>query len=309
MEYLPHPVRTIFISAAGYERSAQTKAAIEKNIQLSDPKLARQRSTMARWVQTAEMSGATDEQIADMQGRIRVFEMIAEPVLHSDECSIFDVSALLPKLPKNDISAFSLRNLVLPGDETIYVHFGRQEALIVDHDQDLYFEGAYVTQVDDEFGDDEVSTFRIALVFSDPEFGALAFDRPIGQTLKRNTDFVRFEIKHTNSVQQGFARMAQNGLSEESQILTAPLKVYRAAYDLLVRSMIYLGQEGCDLEMGYFDGAPERQLRNALNGDENAEQYLLENGFPAVQFAGRSIGPVPDLAEPDWGSEPVSFRI
>lgn len=309
MDYLPHPVRTMFISAAGYERSAQTNAAIEKNIQLSDPKLACQRDALARWVQTAEQSGATDEQIADMQGRIRVFEMIAEPVLHSDECSIFDVSALLPKLPKNDISAFSLRDLVLPGDETIYIHLGRQEALIVDHEQDLYFEGAYVTQVDEEIGEDEVSTFRIALVLSDPEFGALAFDRPMGQTLKRNSDFVRFDIKHTNSVQQGFASLAQNGLAEESQVLTAPLKFYRAAYDLLVRSMIYLGQEERDLELGYFDGAPERQLRNALNGNENAEQYLLENGFPAVQFVGRNIGPVPDLSEPYWDSEPVGFRI
>lgn len=309
MDYLPHPARTIFISAAGCERSAQINAVVEKNIQLTDPKLACQRVAMARWWEIAEQSGATDEQIADMQGRTRVFEMIAEPVLHSEECSIFDVSPLLPKLPKNDISAFSLRNLVLPGDETIYIHLGRKEALIVDHDQDLYFEGAYVTQVDDEIGEDEVSTFRIALVFSDPEFGALAFDRPIGKTLKRNTDFVRFEIKHTNSVQQSFASMAQNGLSEESQILTAPLKVYRAAYDLLVRSMIYLGQEGRDLELGYFDGAPERQLRNALNGDENADQYLLENGFPAVQFVGRNIGPVPDLVEPDWDTVSVGFRI
>jgi hypothetical protein len=73
--------------------------------------------------------------------------------------------------------------------------------------------------------------------------------------------------------------------------------------------MIYLGQEERDLELGYFDGAPERQLRNALNGNENAEQYLLENGFPAVQFVGRNIGPVPDLSEPYWVSEPVGFRI
>ncbi len=309
MDYLPHPIRTTFISAAGYERSTQTKVAIKKNIQLTGPKLALQRNTLARWVQTAEMSGATDEQIADMQGRIRVLERIAIPVLHSDECSIFDVSALLPKLPKNDISAFSLRDLVLPGDETIYIHLGRQEALIVDDEQDLYFEGAYVTQVDDEIGDYEVSTFRVALVFSDPEFGTLAFDRPIGHTLKRNSDFVRFEIKHINSVRQGFASLAQNGLAEESQVLTAPCNVYRAAYDLLVRSMIYLGHEGRDLEPGYFAGAPERQLQKALNGDENAERYLLENGFPAVQFVGRNIGPVPDLTEPDWGSEPVGFRI
>ncbi|MEI3923468.1 hypothetical protein V6R98_14460 [Agrobacterium sp. CCNWLW71] len=309
MDYLPHPARTIFISAAGYERSAQTKAAIEKNIRLSDPKLARQRSTMARWVQTAEMSGATEDQIADMEGRIKVLEMIAVRVLHSDECSIFDVSALLPKLPKNDISDFSLRHLVLPGDETIYIHFGRQEALVVDRAQDLYFEGAYITQVDDEIGDDEVSTFQIALVFSDPEFGALAFDRPVGQTLKRNLDFVRFEIKHTNSVQQSFASMAQNGLVEESQILTAPLIVYRAAYDLLVRSMIYLGVEGRDLELGFFEGAPDKQVQKAFKCDENAEQHLLENGFPAVQFVGRNVELVPDLSEPDWGAEPVGFRI
>ncbi len=178
--------------------------------------------------------------------------MIAEPVLRAEECSIFDVSALIPKLPEIDVSAFNLGGLLLPGDETIYVHFGRHEALVVDQAQDLYFGGAYVTQVDCEIGDDEVSTFRIALVFSDPEFGALAFDRPIGQTPKRNTDFVRFEIKHTNSIQQGLASMAQNGLLEESQILSAPLNVYRAAYDLLVRSMIYLGVEGPDLEPGFF---------------------------------------------------------
>ena len=309
MDYLPHPVRTIFISAAGYERSAQTKATIERNNQLSDPKLARQRSTMARWVQNAEMSGATDEQIADMRGRIRALEMIAVPVLYSDECSIFDVSALLPKLPKNDICNFCLRDLVLPGDETIYIHFGRVEALVVDQGHDLYFEGAYVTHVNNEISEDEVSTFRVALVFSDPEFGTLAFDRPIGQTLKRNSDFVRFEIKHTKSVRQGFASLAQNGLAEESQVLTAPLRVYRAAYDLLIRSMIYLGQDGRDVEPGYFDGAPERQLRKALNRDENSEHYLLESGFPAVQFVGRNIRPVPDLCEPHWGAEPVGFRI
>ncbi len=192
----------MFISAVVHERTTQTNATVEKSIQLSNPKLSRQRGTIARWMQAAKMSGTTNEQIADRQGRIRVFEMIAEPVLHTDECSMFDVSALIPKLPKNDISVFSLRNLVLPGNETIYIHFGRQKALIVDHDEDLYFEGAYITQVDDEIGDDEVNTFRIALVFSDPEFGALAFDRPIGQTLKRNSDFVRFEIKHTNSVRQ-----------------------------------------------------------------------------------------------------------
>ncbi|AWI58526.1 hypothetical protein AB395_00002881 [Sinorhizobium fredii CCBAU 45436] len=110
-------------------------------------------------------------------------------------------------------------------------------------------------------------------------------------------------------MQRGFASLAQNGLTEESQILTAPLKVYRAAYDLVVRSMIYLGLEGRDLELGFFSGAPDKQVRKASKGDENAERYLLENGFPAVQFVGRNIGPVPDLSEPDWGSESVGFRI
>ncbi|CVI64197.1 MULTISPECIES: hypothetical protein [Agrobacterium] len=309
MDYLPHPARTLFISGTEYERSAQAKAVIEKNMAITDPRLDRQRGAIARWIDAFEQSGATDEQIADIQGRIRVLEMIAVRVLHSDECSIFDVSALLPKLPKNDISDFSLRNLVLPGDETIYIQFGRQEALTVDREQDLYFEGAYVTQVDDETRDDEVSTFQIAFVFSDPKFGALAFDRPVGQTLKRNSEFVRFEIKPTNSVQQSFASMAQNGLVEESQILTAPLNVYRAAYDLLVRSMIYLGVEGRDLELGFFEGAPDDQVQKAFNGDENAEQFLLESGFPAVQFVGRNVGLVPHLSEPDWGAEPVGFRI
>ncbi len=73
--------------------------------------------------------------------------------------------------------------------------------------------------------------------------------------------------------------------------------------------MIYLGHEGRDVELGYFDGAPERQLWKALNGDENAEHYLLKSGLPAVQFVGRNIGPAPDLSEPDWGAEPVGFRI
>lgn len=309
MDYLPHPARTMFITAAAYERSAQAKAAIEKNIAITDPGLDRQREAIGQWVDSFEQSGATDDQIVDMEARVRVLRMIAEPVLHGEQCSIFDVSALIPKLPKNDISDFSLRNLALPGDETIYIHFGRQDALFVDRAQDLYFEGVYVTQVDDEIGDDEVSTFQIALVFSDPEFGALAFDRPVGQTLKRNSDFVRFEIKHTNSIQQSFASMAQNGLVEESQILTAPLNVYRGAYDLLVRSMIYLGVEGQDVELGFFEGAPDDQVQKAFKGDENAEQYLLENGFPAVQFVGRTVGLVPDLSEPDWGAEPVGFRI
>ncbi|MFB4373255.1 hypothetical protein RAC92_06690 [Agrobacterium sp. CR_3] len=309
MDYLPHPARTLFIEATQYERSAQAKAAIEMNIAVTDPSLDRQRRVIARWVDASEQSGATDEQVADMEARAKIFEKIAESVLKSDECSIFDVSALIPKLPKNDVSAFNLRNLVLPGDETVYIHLGRQEALVVDQTQDLYFEGAYVTQVDDENGDDEGSTFQIALVFSDPEFGALAFDRAIGRTLKRNSDFVRFEIKHTDSVQQSFASMAQNGLVEESQILTAPLNVYRVAYDLVVRSMIYLGLEGRDLELGFFTGAPDKQVRRALKGDENAERYLLENGFPAVQFVGRNIGPIQDLSEPEWGSEPVGFRI
>ncbi|MCQ1856038.1 hypothetical protein [Neorhizobium galegae] len=309
MDYLPHPARTQFIPAAGLERSTQAKAAIEKNIAVTDPRLNRQREVIAKWMAASEQSGATEDQVADMKARAKILEKIAEPVLHSDECSIFDVSALIPKLAKNDVSAFSLRNLVLPGDKTIYIHLGRQAALVVDQNEDLYFEGAYITQVDNEIGDNEVSTFRIALVFSDPEFGVLAFDRPIGQTLKRNTDFVRFEIKHTNSVQKSFASMAQNGLTEESQILTAPLNVYRMAYDLVVRSMIYLGLEGRDLELGFFTGAPDKQVRKALKGDENARRYLFENGFPAVQFVGRNIGPVSDLSEPAWRSEPLGFRI
>lgn len=103
--------------------------------------------------------------------------------------------------------------------------------------------------------------------------------------------------------------MAQNGLLEESQILSAPLNVYRAAYDLLVRSMIYLGVEGRDSEIGFFVGAPDKQLREALNGNESSEQFLLENGFPAVQFVGRNTGPVPDISEPDWDGETVGFRI
>lgn len=309
MDYLPHPALTLFISATGCERSAQSKAAIERNIAISDPRLDRHRGAVAKWVDAFEQSGADRDQVADMKARAKIFEKLAKPVLRGDECSIFDVSALTPKLPKNDVSGFTLRNLVLPGDETIYIHLGRQAALVVDQNQDLYFEGAYVTQVDDEIGDNEVSTFRIMLVFSDPEFGELAFDRPIGHTLKRNTDFVRFEIKPTNSVQQGFASMAQNGLTEESQILTAPLKVYRMAYDLVVRSMIYLVLEERDLGLGFFTGAPDEQVRKALKGDENAERYLFENGFPAVHFVGQNIGPVPDLTEPDWGSEQVGFRI
>jgi hypothetical protein len=309
MEYLPHPARTIFFAAAEHERAQQSASEVEKASNISCARSRIHQKAVSHWVNSLELSGFSDDQIRDMNARAKVLKMIAEPVLNNEECSIFDVSALIPSLPENDISTFSLRNLVLPGDETIYVHFGRQNALLVDETQDLYFEGAYVKQVDHETGDEEVSSFQIALVFSDPEFGTLAFDRSIGQTLKRNTDFVRFEIKHTNSVQQGFSSIAQNGLMEESQILTAPLNVYRAAYDLLVRSIIYLGLEGRDLEMGFFEAAPDKQLGKALDGDENAEQYLLENGFPVVQFVGRNTGPVPDLLEPDWGCEPVGFQL
>jgi len=309
MDYLPHPARAMFISGAGFERSDQTRTAIKESIAVTDPKSSRHRAAITGWIENSERAGATDYQIADMQARANVLQGIAEAALYGGEPSIFDVSALIPKLPKNDISTFRLRNLVLPGDETIYIHFGRQEALIIDASQDLYFEGAYVTQLDEEIDADEVSTFRIALVFSDPGFGQQAFDRPIGQTLKRNSDFVRFEIKHTDSVRQSFASLAQNGLVNESQILMAPFDVYRAAYDLLVRSMIYLGQEGHDLEQGFFDGAPDRQVQMALKGDEDAQEYLLENGYPVVQFAGRQAGLINDLPEPEWGAEFVGLRI
>ncbi|MCJ7997176.1 hypothetical protein JXZ79_21395 [Rhizobium cremeum] len=307
LDYLPHPARVGFLAAAECERSDQLDARIETRLQQSQGTSGREQSVVRSWMAAGERAGVTEYEMSQLGERVISFQNLADDVLNADESSIFDVSSLVSKLPLNDISQFNLADLVLPGDETIYIHFGRQEAFVLDGTDDLYLEGAYVTQIDHGDGGDEKSSFRAILVYSDPNFDAEAFERPLGRTLKRNTDYVRFDILHTDDVGKGFSSLAQNGDRQESQVMAAGFQTYRYAYDRLVRCMIYLGTPDRDLEAGFFAGAPVSMQRKALKGDPDALYDLLSEGFPAVQFVGRNIKQIAKLEQPDWGSQTFGF--
>lgn len=307
LDYLPHPARVGFLATAECERSDQLDARIETRLQQSQGTSRKEQSVVRSWMAAEERAGVTEYEMNQLSERAISFQSLADDVLNADEGSVFDVSALVSKLPLNDISQFNLADLVLPGGETIYIHFGRQESLVVDGAHDLYLEGAYVTQIDHGGGEDEKSSFRAILVYSDHNFDAEVFDRPLGHTLKRNTDYVRFDIFHTDDVGKGFSSLAQNGDRRESQVMAAGIQTYRSAYDLLVRSMIYLGTPDRDLEAGFFAGAPATMKRKALKGDPDALYYLLSDGFPLVQFVGRNIKPIAKLDQPDWGSQTFGF--
>lgn len=89
--------------------------------------------------------------------------------------------------------------------------------------------------------------------------------------------------------------------------MTAGFQTYRSAYDLLVRSMIYLGTPDRDVEAGFFTGAQTTMQRDALKGDPEALYDLLSEGFPVVQFVGRNIKPIAKLDQPDWASQTFGF--
>jgi len=111
-------------------------------------------------------------------------EKITEPF-----CScIYDVSALLPKLPDQDISSFSLVDVVTPHG-IAYYDFGRQDRFRLTGHDNIYIEGAYVTQSEN---DDEMSEFVLVLVCNDPDYGA---DRPIVDGIRRNADGIWLPIK------------------------------------------------------------------------------------------------------------------
>jgi hypothetical protein len=307
MAYLSHPARIDYLSTTKFHREAEVESRIDEANSSSAFKSQKETSAIRHWITTLERAGETMEHIEVLNAQTIAYENLAREVVYGDEASIFDVSALIPKLPATDISQFSLANLVLPYGDVIYIHFGRQDDLVISVEEDLYLEGAYVRQLDVVVQHDEKSAFAITAVFSDPEFGDVLFDRAFPKTLARNIKSIGFAISHTATVEQGFRTLRHGGL--ESAVLPATLDVCAAAFNKAVASMIYLGTEQCDMEHGYFDGADKAQVALALSGNEYAAEELRFDGYSPVQFVGRKLAPIFELKEPNWGEEEISFKI
>jgi hypothetical protein len=258
------------------------------------------------WAKRVEMSGLTDDQLMMYEMRNRALRPLAENVLMGEqEPLIYDVSDLLDKLPDHDIGQYTLGQLTLPADN-IYIDFGSEARFKIDAESGLFFEGAYVSQT--EVPENDEGYFSVRLVCGDVDLEE-AWERPLGQTLERTSNTIRAEFDGTKTLAHAFSTdFTFQHFNADAAVRSNPAAI-ALALDAVVRSMIYLGTYGLDLEVGCHDGADEDDLEEFLDGDDAAADSLTSAGFPLVNFVGRNLRKIDYLEEPDFDRDHTTFKI
>ncbi|MFS2150424.1 hypothetical protein [Rhizobium sp. Rhizsp42] len=149
--------------------------------------------------------------------------------------AIFDVSALLPKLPDHSVADYDLGPTAeLPGGTNIFLHFGRQQKLMVMEEIGLHFEGAYVEQRGDK-GD---MSFGIHLVCNWPS---------------EQSNSVRVWFHPGQTVKGNVEKCADLQSYWTDPVLVENNKAVNAALNSTIKSLLYLGSPEPDIQLGRSD--------------------------------------------------------
>ncbi|TAX09572.1 hypothetical protein ELI07_08710 [Rhizobium leguminosarum] len=307
MSHTPHPVRMKFLDLVSEVRRGELDNQTRDRIKaIPGWKSHKEMTAIKTWAERVEMSGLTDDQLMMYEMRNRALRRLAGNVLTGEqEPLIYDVSALLDKLPDHDISQYSLGQLTLPADN-MYIDFGSEVLFKIDAESGLFFEGAYVSQTD--IPGNDASYFSVRLVCGDVDLEE-AWERPLGQTLERTSNMILAEFDGTKTVAHAFSTdFTFQHFNADAAVRSKP-GVIVSTLDAVARSMIYLGTNGLDLEVGCHDGASKDDLEAFLGGDETAAGSLTSAGFPPVNFVGRNLGKIDQLEEPDFDRDHTTFKI
>ncbi len=295
MANLIHPARAAFLQTAIRIREEENTVRSSHRANIVAANTFREQAAIQKWIKSTERGGRSRQEFDELCAKAGLTAELGKSVLTSDDCAIFDVSCLLPRIADDDISSFCLDGLVLPGNSVIFLHFGRQDDLLLDDSGLSYLEGAYVMQVSREMDDDAAQAVRVLLVKSDPDFDDRMATRATAETLRRNTEFVTLQIEHGQLIRDA-DDACWDVFSEENGA------VFSKAFHHAVRAAIYVSQPGADLQYGYQKDAPIGAVGQAMNGVAMARTYLADEGFPEMLFAGRSPLPIARLEEPDCGA-------
>jgi hypothetical protein len=307
MGYLTHPSRMDYLSTVEFDRTDTAERYMAVAVNDTGSNSASEFQARRHWAEAKERGGETQAWLDILRIKARVFERLAEEIANANEPSVFDVSSLIPKFPDQSVMDFHLGDILLPGGDTIYVHFGQHDDLLIDRDKNLFFEGAYIRYVDAPEHDPEKSLIKISIVCNDPDFDDVLFDRPIGETLVRNVEGIGFDIDTTSTI--AAAAKTLRAISPDAGALPAAYKTCLRAFELTIKSMLYLGERDIDIVPGYFEGADQDLAAEALDGDFDAVSELHYDGYPLVQFVGRRIAPIARLIEPELTTAATSWGI
>jgi len=300
MKHDPHPVR--FLDLPGILENRPEKIGYEAAVShrgLSGRRLRKENDVALTWADNRDLENMSAEQQQFYMLRVeKLKELVGSVFVSGDVPNVYDVSALVGKLPDQDISGWNLSDLVIPGGNGFsYFDFGYQEALVVDQDKNLYFEGAYVEMTE---SDDERSRFDFYLVLNDPDFDRSGFNRTTAATLGRMANYVHMRIWEGNTIEGAYQFFPYwNTSANANDELRGDWKAATAAINTVIKAATYIASEFIgDIEFGYSKDAPRPLVVAASGGDLDAVEKLTKQGFPMIKHVGRNIGPIAELEEP-----------
>ena len=300
MKHDPHPVR--LLDLPGILENRPEKIGYEAAVShrgLSGRRSRKENDVALTWADNRDLENISVEQQQFYMLRVEKLKELVESVFVSgDVPNVYDVSALIGKLPDQDISDWNLSDLVIPGGGGFsYFDFGHQEALVIDKEKNLYFEGAYVEMTE---SDDERSRFDFYLVLNDPDFDRSEFNRTTAATLARMANYVHMRVWEENTIEGAYQFFPYwNTSANANDELRPDWKAAKAAINTVIKAATYIASEfGGDIEFGYSKNAPRPLVVAASKGDLNAVEKLTKQGFPMIKHVGRNIGPIAELEEP-----------
>lgn len=300
MKHDPHPVR--FLDLPGILENRPEKIGYEAAVShrgLSGRHSRKENDVALTWADNRDLENMSAEQQQFYMLRIeKLKELVGSVFVSGDVPNVYDVSALVGKLPDQDISGWNLLDLVIPGgDGFSYFDFGHQEALVINKDENLYFEGAYVEMTE---SDDERSRFDFYLVLNDPDFDRDGLERTTAATLARMANYVHMRIWEENTIEGAYQFFPYfNTSANANEELRGDWKAATAAINTVVKAATYLASEFVgDIEFGYSKDAPKPLVVAASGGNLAAVEKLAEQGFPMIKHVGRNIGPIAELEQP-----------
>ena len=300
MKHDPHPVR--FLDLPGILENRPEKIGYEAAVShrgLSGRRLRKENDVALTWADNHDLENMSAEQQQFYMLRIeRLKELIGSVFVSGDVPTVYDVSALVGKLPDQDISGWNLSDLVIPGGGGFsYFHLGHQEALVIDQHENLYFEGAYVEMTE---SNDERSRFDFYLVLNDPDFDRSGFNRTTAATLARMANYVHMRIGEDNTIEGAYQFFQYwNTSANANDELRGDWKAATAAINTVIKAATYIASEFVgDIEFGYSEDAPRPLVVAAAGGDLDAVEKLTKQGFSMIKHVGRNIVPIAVLDEP-----------
>ncbi|WP_312360162.1 hypothetical protein [Agrobacterium sp.] len=304
MKHDPHPVR--FLDLPGILENRSEKIgyqAAASHRGLSGGRSRKENDVAITWADNRDLENMSAEQQQSYLLRVeKLKELVGSVFMSGDVPNVYDVSNLVGKLPDQDISGWNLSDLVIPGgDGFSYFDFGHQEALVINKDENLYFEGAYIEMTE---SDDERSRFDFYLVLNDPEFDRDGFDRTTAATLAHMANYVHMRIWEDNTIEGAYQFFSYfNSSATANDELRGDWKAAKAAINTVIKAATYIASEFVgDIEFGYSKDAPRPLVVAASGGNHGAIEKLTKQGFPMIKHIGRNIGTIAELEVPRFAT-------